>query len=80
MNNTITPENLRYCDSQSKRLLYVKRRAKNIIAYYRHFMIGLGGDVASFKSESYAEFSRNFQTGTDYLSGIKNLMARNGEL
>jgi len=77
-NNTITPEGSDYCANSQKRLEYVKSRAKNIIAYYRHFMIGLGGDTALFKKDAgYKEFSTRIQTGTDFLPGLKKLMSRN---
>ena len=80
-NNTITAEESGYCAKADKRLEYVKMRAKNIIAYYRNFMIGLGADAANFKKDAgYKEFSTTLQTGTDFLPGIKKLMSRNGEL
>lgn len=81
-NNTITPEKSPYCDS-SKRLEYVKKRAKNIITYYKQFMLGLGADVAFFKKGAgYKEFIPKMiiQTGTDYLPRLKHLMDRNSEL
>lgn len=79
--NTITPENSDNCAKTDKRVEYVKMRAKNIIAYYRNFMIGLGADAADFKKDAgYKEFSITMQTGTDFLTGLKNLMSRNGEL